>query len=204
MADFKLASGVTVTNLEGIHPCYEVLEKETYSSFLINIDINVLEQLLDQFCNELDEPCFFILEVPTNENDERTLRKSNSDPFHRDVYYWDGCSREMLKDIMRQYGTLLLNDGMSRFGFASHRSKDEIYVGKYKITNILTKNAQKYHQMLAAYDIPYEEQIKTVWKNFSSETPGEARIIQIDGINVYDLVEILLKQGLYFAERREE
>jgi len=136
-------------------------------------------------------------------SEERKLRKSDSDPLHADVYYWDRCSKKTLTDIMDEYGELLLNDGMSCFGFASHISKDEIYIGTYKITNIFTADPQRYHQMLADLSIPYEDCIKTVWENFSSENPGEIKRIQIRGKDVYDLIEELQGKGLYWAERRE-
>jgi hypothetical protein len=204
MSEFKLASGVSVPSLEGIHECYEVRNKGRYSSFAINLSLDTLEILLKRFCMDLVEPCFFVIEIPTNLDIEKKIRTKEPALFHSDVFYYDNCSRNTLLKIMDTYGEVLLNDGMSSFGFASHVNKDEIFVGKYKVTNIFTAEPLRYHQMLKEQNIPEENEIKTVWNNFSEDAPGEAQSLELDGKTVYDVVEKLTKQGMYFAERREQ
>jgi hypothetical protein len=93
---------------------------------------------------------------------------------------------------------------MNCIGFASHISKGEIYVGKYKLTNLFTRNLERYRSMLEVLHIPQEEQIKTVWKNFSHNTPGECGLITHEEKTVYDVIDDLLQNGLYLAKRREE
>lgn len=201
---FQLPSGVSVPNLSGIHECYEVLHKETFDSFAVNISMEHLESFVVEFYRGLQEPCFFILEIPTNENDEVELRKSEADPYHMDVFYWDRLTVENINDLWAKYGALLLQDGMSCFGFSSHVTKDEIYVGRYKITNLFTSNSERYTAMLTSYNIPCEDKIKTVWETFTEEEPGELSIIiEQNGKTVYDVADELQKGGLYFAERRE-
>ena len=201
---FKLAEGVSVSNMDGIHECYEILDKESFFSFAINISIEKLEKLLREFCTQLTEPCFFILEIPTNEKNEQELRKNETDPFHADVYYLDGVTTEDLNFIIDTYGDLLINDGMVRFGFASHISNDEIFVGKYKVTYIFTQNRALYQSMLHKFDIPFEKSIKTVQSNFTYEQPGQCRCIKRDGKDIYTLADELKEKGLYFAQRIEE
>lgn len=38
------------------------------------------------------------------------------------------------------------------------------------------------------------------WNTFSQETPGECRLVSINGFDVYDVAEQLKKQGLYRAK----
>lgn len=209
MKPFQLAKGNTVPNLEGIHACYEVVERtrqkgEPYYSFAANVGMETLPLLLEDFCRQLDEPCFFLCELGATKDQEEKLRQSEDSPYHRSVYYKDGCSREELLSIWRKYGEWFVEDGMSCFGFASHRTADEIYVGKYKIVNLFTKDLERYEALLKRYQIPREESIKTVWNNFTREQPGECRLVTINGKTVYDIVDELLKDGLYFAEFREE
>ncbi len=145
-----LPSGVTVTNPGNIHECYEVIERLhpsdglPFYSFAINIGADKLRPLLESFCEGLAEPGFFLCEIPATQQEEAELRKSEDDPSHRNAYYKDGCSRQELLDLLSRYGEWLIEDGMSCFGFASHESKDEIYVGKYKIVNIFTHDSDRY------------------------------------------------------------
>ena len=204
MNQFKLADGVSVSNMDGIHECYEILDKESFFSFAINISIDKLEKILREFCAQLTEPCFFILEIPTNEKDEQELRRNETDPFHTDVYYLDGVTTKDLDFIIDTYGDLLIHDGMVRFGFASHTSQDEIFVSKYKITYIFTQDKELYQSMLYKFDIAFEESIKTVRSNFTYDEPGQCRSISRGGKDIYMIADELKEKGLYFAQRRED
>ncbi|MDR0813306.1 MAG: hypothetical protein LBO63_04820 [Oscillospiraceae bacterium] len=208
MSDFQLVSGVHVPNLDGIHECYELQPRASakWSGCVFNANISAehLQPILRAFCEQLDEPCFFILETATRKDEEAALQNEPAAPLHRDVFYRNGYTRKDLRLLLETYGELLINDGMSRLGFASHVTHDEIYVGKYKIMTIFTADEQRYKRFFADFHIPQEDDIKTVWSNFTQETPGESRLITIDGKTVYDVQEGLAQDGLYFAERREE
>ncbi|MDR1822039.1 MAG: hypothetical protein LBQ91_06335 [Oscillospiraceae bacterium] len=208
MSGFKTVSGVSVPSLDGIHECYEVRHAEyparRHNSFVVNISAEHLRPILQAFCEQLDEPCFFILEMGTNASVESELRQNPTDPLHKDVFYRDGYTRAELLSLLDTYGELLLNDGMSQFGFASHVTHDEIYVGKYKIVNIFSADELRYKQFLSNFHIPQEDCVKTVWSNFSRETPGECRLVTVNGMTIYDMADALKTDGLYFAECREE
>lgn len=210
MQQFHLAQAVKVPNLEGIHECFEVIERtrpsngEPYFSFAVNVSIEKLRPLLISVINQLDEPCFFLCEMPCNRQQEEKLRKSEQDPLHCNVYYKDGCSRKELLDILDEYGEWFIQDGLSRFGFASHRTKDEIFVSKYKVTYLYTGDMQRYKDLLHRFAILQEENIKTVWKNFSREAPGECALFTHKGKSVHEIIAALLCDGMYLAEQREE
>lgn len=210
MNPFQLAQGNFVSNLDGIYECYQVEETThvsdgaPYYILTMNISYENLSPLLEAFCIYLDEPGFFFCEAPVTQTEEEKLRESEKSPFHYNVYYKDGCRREELLAILEKYGKWFLPDGMACFGFASHITNDEIYVMKYKIVRIYTRNLQKYQSMLEHFRIPREAKIKTVWQNFTSETPGLCSLETIDGKMVYDIVDELMENGLYLAEQREE
>lgn len=209
MRPFQLAQGNSVSSLDGIHECYQVeqaaREQGVAPKYILtmNISFENLLPLLEIFCKHLDEPGFFFCEVPVSQTEEEKLRESENSPFHYNVYYKDGCRREELLGILGKYGKWLLPDGMACFGFASHITDDEIYVMKYKIVRIYTRNLQKYQSMLERFRVPHEEKIRTVWQNFGDKTPGKCSLVTIGGKTVYDIVKELMENGLYFAERRE-
>ncbi len=120
MKEFLLAKGIVVSDLVGIHECYEINTRSESFVFTINVSANNIEKLLKNFCLRVAEPCFFILEVPTSEKDEKSIRLKGTDPFHCDVYYCDGLSKQALLELIEKYGELLIHDGMVCFGLASH------------------------------------------------------------------------------------
>ena len=197
-------------NLDGIHECYEVIEQvrpsdgQTYYSFAINIGIHKLRQLIENFIENLEEPCFFLCEIPASHKEEAELRKSAHDPFHRNAYYKDCCSRSELLELFAVYGEWFIQDGMINFGFASLNSKDELFIAKYKIANIFTSDIKRYKSLLSRFQIPQEEKIKTVWANFTQKAPGECSSITIEGKSVHAIIKQLQNSGLYLAEQREE
>ena len=189
----KLPEGMKVPQLDEIHECYEMIDRGRYLSFLINVSEEKIGPLLRRFCEELDGTGFFILETPTNAKEEEKIRESENSPWHRDVHYLPNLDSEGMLSLLDRYGELLIQDGMGTFGFASHDSKDEIFVGRYKVTNIFafTRDAEKYRRTLNDFGIPEEEEIKTVRDTFTEQSPGECYRTEIDGMDIYDLVQAL-------------
>ena len=209
MKPFYLAQGNEAPHLEGIHPCYDVVKRlrpsngKPYYSFMANVSIENLLPMLTAFCRQLDEPGFFLCELPASQQEEERLRQSEEDPFHCDVFYKDGCSNEELLRLLSLYGKWFIADGMSCFGFSSHKTKDEIYVGPYKIVYVYTDDFDRYRTFLETCGLPYEPDMKTVWDNFTEDEPGQCTLVTLEGKTVYDIVETLRKDGLYFSEHRE-
>lgn len=196
---FELCQGVGADNLSGIYSAYKTEENglsAVLSCELIYPAINGILELLD-------EPVFFFLELPCTEDEEKKLRKSKSDPFHYNVYYLDGCTIPVAKAIMKRYGELLINDGISRFGFGSHKSGDEIYCLNYQEFRIYG-NSGKYEKVLKKLKVQHDDSYKSLWDNFSDETPGNSMMVEINGESVYNIVENLKSEGMYLAETRSE
>lgn len=204
---FQLASGVTVPHLTGIEQAYQVRQAKNHTVFTVNISHENLEPILLCLVSLVAVPGFFILEIPTHHDTERQLRKSDDDPFHKDVYYVDGQELEEFKQLWSAARDLLLDDGMVTFGFGSHPNCtdgkfDEVFVGKYKILTIYSNNPDKFSHALANFGISQVETLKTVWDNFSEGNPGRTERIEINGKDIYDLAESLKESGLYFKEHR--
>jgi len=197
---FNLAEGIDIENLDGIHECYEI----TGDNLLCNISFENLKPILIDFCNALVAPLFFFLELPCDEETEKGLKKNGDESFHKDVYYLDNCTTSVILAIIKRYGELLFNDGLVQFGFASHADDDEVFIKKYKLVSVYSKNIEKYSEILANHTIHKEEKIKTVWDNFSETTPGATFCVDVDNETVFDIVDNLKDAGMYFAERQED
>lgn len=193
--NFTFADGVDISNPDGIHQCHKI----DGDCILANISVENLLPVLESFCKTLTPPLFFFIELPSNIDDEK-----EKDVLHKDVFYLDNCTTEVISAILKRYGELLINDGISQFGFASHENDEEIYVMKYKVVRIYSKNIKTHSEMLSALDIPKKPEIKTVWETFSQEFPGSCVCVEFDGETVYDMVDNLKEAGLYFSHQAED
>lgn len=197
---FQTASGVTVPFPTMIKEEFQVYE----SSILFNLSFEKLKSLIEEFINHLSEPLFFVLEIPLSQQEELELQKGDFHPLHKKICYLDGQSREQIKAIFHIYGDLLLNDGISQFAIYSQIARDGIYIQKYKVVSIYSDNPEKYFEFLASYRLARTNDLLTVWDTFSYESPGEVRKIEINGMDIFDVHDELVKIGLCVAEIVED
>lgn len=47
---------------------------------------------------------------------------------YKDIYYIDGCLRDDCLVLLDRYGELVINDGVSKYGFGGHMSYDEMMI----------------------------------------------------------------------------
>ncbi len=202
---FQVARGIDVPSLSGIHEAYATeVATNGQTTFTVNVSADRLEAVFDVLSSEISDPGFLLLEVSTHLSIEKTLRQSSSDPFHKDVYYLDGISHQQLLDIFKRYGELLIHDGGINFGYGGRVGVDEVFVGPYKVLYIYTGTAEKYEHALGKLGFQKEQNLKTVWDNFTSESPGRRNTVTVENKTIWNVIEELKDSGLYFAERRED
>lgn len=193
---FNFAPGVKVPFPEQIEEKFQMREH----SVQFNISFEKLDSFVRAFIALIKEPCFFILHVPVSEVEDAKLRKIPSEPFHENVYYMDGLSKVDLISILDQFGDLFFQDGIIKFGVASHVTSDELFVEKYKILNIWSQDVRYYLPLLDEFQIFETEKLITAWNTFKVDNPGECHRITIEGKSVYDARDALLQKGMYFAK----
>lgn len=197
---FRFAEAVSVPFPRKIKEGYE----KTQNGFQCNISYEKLEPFLLDFISMLTKPLFLVISIPLNVFEEKKLRKNEADSFHDEVLYLDGCSKADIFKIWNDYGEILLKDGMSQFGVASHVTGDEMFIKKYKIIDIYSKEAEKYINLLRQYGVDKTEPLLTVWKTFSKQNPGMCKRVTINNRDVYEVVEELKKIGMYRAKLVEK
>jgi len=197
---FLAASGVTLPFPEQIKEEFQVFNK----SILLNLSIEKLKPLVNDFLDQLSQPISFVLEIPLSQQEEMEYRKNDTDPFHKKVCYLDGLSKAQIEELLHIYEDVLINDGISQFAITSHSTKDEIYVQKYKIISINSPKPANYIEFLKGYGLVQTDDLVTAWNTFSHEAPGEARRVEIDGLTIYDVYDELVKMGMYVAKVAEE
>lgn len=196
----NLRKGFTVPFPDKLYEGYQVNEY----SIIANVNEDKTLDVVEHFIREHNEPLFFILELPARLDTEKEVRPGVVNGLHKDIYYIDGCSVEEALTIMDRVGELLINDGMSAFGFGGHNSQDEIMIEKYNVVTLYSREVEKYKGFFEKHDIGQVQELITAWDTFTPENPGQSRMYTTDGKVVYDIVEMFADWGIYHAETREE
>ena len=197
----NLVKGHRVTLVENL---FESFTKLTEHHLMANVHSEKILEVFQHFIAIHDEPLFFILELPVSIDREKVIAKNIIKESQKDVYYIDGCSREECLALLIRYGDLLINDGLSQFGFGGHKSHDEIMLDSYNIVTIYSKELSKFNDFFEPHNIQFVEELVTAWKTFSKTSPGISEIYESNGKTVYDLPEELAEWGIYLAKTRTE
>ena len=197
----NLVKGHQVSLVENL---FESFTKLTEHHLTANVHAEKILEVFQHFIVIHDEPLFFILELPVSIDREKVIAKNIIKESHKDVYYIDGCSREECLALLIRYGDLLVNDGLSKFGFGGHKSHDEIMLDSYNVVTIYSKELSKFNDFFEPHNIQFVEELVTAWKTFSKTSPGISEIYESNGKTVYDLPEELAEWGIYLAETRTE
>ena len=197
----NLVKGHQVSLVENL---FESFTKLTEHHLMANVHAEKILEVFQHFIVIHDEPLFFILELPVSIDREKVIAKNIINDSHMDVYYIDNCSREECLVLLIRYGDLLVNDGLSKFGFGGHKSHDEIMLDSYNVVTIYSKELSKFNDFFEAHNIQFVEELVTAWKTFSKTSPGISEIYESNGKTVYDLPEELAEWGIYLAETRTE
>ena len=203
---FNVASGVRVPNQWKLAEGFAVLSGTDNT---INIRANISLERLGSFFQAavrcLVEPVFLILEAPCNEVRELEIRRDADGPFHSDVYYSELGAPKQVLEIYSRYEDLLINDGFIRFGAASQKTKDEIFVAYYKIVHLSGTIPLPFQRILEQFQIPKEEHLVTAWDLFTKEDPGTKSRYEADKGDIYDMLESLIRDGtIFFAKTIED
>ena len=197
----NLVKGHRVSLVENL---FESFTKLTEHYLMANVHAEKILEIFQHFIVIHDEPLFFILELPVSIDREKVIAKNIIKESHKDVYYIDGCSREECLALLIRYGDLLVNDGLSKFGFGGHKSHDEIMLDSYNVVTIYSKELSKFNDFFEPHNIQFVEELVTAWKTFSKTSPGISEIYECNGKTVYDLPEELAEWRIYLAETRTE
>ena len=183
---------------------FESFTKLTEHYLMANVHAEKILEVFQYFIAIHDEPLFFILELPVSVDREKEIAKNIIEELHKDVYYIDNCSREECLVLLIRYGDLLVNDGLSKFGFGGHKSHDEIMLDSYNVVTIYSKELSKFNDFFEPHNIQFVEELVTAWETFSETSPGISEIYESNGKTVYDLPIELAEWGIYLAETRLE
>lgn len=176
--------------------------EETKRGFIANVSAENIDPLMRDYIAAQTAELFLFIEKPCNLKDEEVDEHGIVTQPHVNVYYWDGISKAQANAVLDEYGDWLINDGFACFGFGVKGCASEIMKDKYNVISVYSVEPKKERPLLARR-LPQVAELRTAWDSFDHQHPGDCFQYRKDGKNVHDVVEELLQQGLYFAERKE-
>ena len=184
---FMLPCGIDLPRTDGLKNAYE----EHDSGFEAIISADVLADFLTRYTALIPEPVFFFLELPESGSAE-------SEDYR--VYYLDNCTRAVIKALIKEYGSLLVGDGVCRFGFGGNESGDEIYVKLCKVMSIYCPDKKQFGRVKKLFEDFGMEKVDTLftpWELAAESDPMICVRAEEDGISLFDLPEMLEQAGMY-------
>lgn len=175
--------------------------EETERGFVANVSAENIDRLMRDYVAAQTEELFLFIEKPCILAEEETDERGVVTQPHVNVYYWDGITKEQANVVLDEYGDWLINDGFVCFGFGVKGCASEIMKDKYNVISVYSVEPERERPLLAQR-LPKVAELRTAWDYFDRQHPGECFQYRKDGKNVHDVVEELLQQGLYFAERK--
>ena len=127
----KMIKGVRINDLDKLNEEYMI----TDNCIIANINADKILKVINSFVDVQNESLFLIIEVPTSEKDEK-FEGSIVNDFHKDVYYLDNMSKTFAKELLKTFGNLFINDGLSQIGVGNQVNNAEIMTDKYNVVNI--------------------------------------------------------------------
>ena len=182
---------------------YEVKDTAIYA----NVNASKVVDMMKRFIEMHNEPMFFILELPCENEDGITSKKTITNATDDyDVYFIDGLDTEQALGCLNSLGSFLVKDGMNNFGFGCHESHEEILLGKYNVMTIYTKEAGSYRKFFKNFGIKKVKKLVTAWDTFDPLHPGECErcVSEKTGKTIYDIPEMYKEYGMYLYEARKE
>lgn len=178
--NFVVTQGLVLSDTAGVGEFFESIQ----GGYAVYPSAVKMKALAESFIDKISEPMFFFLELPKED-----------DALKYDVYYLE-CTKPVAKAVLKRYGELLINDGVSRFGFGSHKNDEEIYFSSLQTVYIYTKRVDEFERVLKDIGISNDKKLSAADK-FDPEN-DDITLVEIDGETVFDIADNLKDAGLYF------
>ena len=147
------------------------------------------------------EPLFLFIEMPCTLDEEELDADGNVVQEHVNVYYWDGITPEEAYAVLDEYGPVLIGDGLCEFGFGVKSFRSEVMKERYNVISLYSEDPAA-DKLLMARHLRELQELRTAWDYFDPQHPGSCCLYELGDQTVYDVVEALLRRGLYFGMKK--
>lgn len=180
---FQLCQGVNVDGADKLSSVI-VTEKDGFTG---SLSAELIGRAVKVFLDKVPEPVFFFLELPEDIDDYS-------------LYYLDNCTREVAFAVMERFGDLLIQDGVSRFGFGSNKTGEELYFKDYQEFMLYTETPELYIEglkKLGAKICDKRDNAVFLGDLINKKNEGVLTEVEFNGETVFDIPEALEDAGMY-------
>lgn len=200
--NFKLIEGLTVADTNGIKSAFVKLNSSEINCV---ISSEKIKPIVKKAVRLIKKPYFF-LEIPFTDTEEAELSKKGESGSHMRLYNLE-VTHSVADAILERYGDLLINDGVTNFGFCSLETETEIYVMPFQNIMFYNKNdVNIFEKILIENNIPErrEEEYITIDSLLSKKNPADRVLVELNGETVFDVIENLKEVGLTLCDTIRE
>ena len=199
----KMFKGCEVPSPEKLYNEYEALGDNMLNA---NADVDKVEAILLDFVElHKDEPIYFFLELPPEYRSELQVSSGqNIIGEDNDTYYIDNITPAKARELLALYGEILINDGISRFGFGGNFSNDHLVVDKYNVLNLFAQEIEPVQAIFEKHGLVRTDSLVTAWDTFTEEEPGVCTRYVMEDVDVFALPALLGSWGIYLLNIRPD
>ncbi len=200
--NFKIIEGLNIADISGVKTSYSIINASEINCVL---SAERIKSIVKKAVKLIKKPYFFI-EVPCTDAQETELSKHGDSGTHMQIYNLE-VTHDVADAILKRYGDLLINDGLTNFGFCSLETETEIYVMPFQNIMLYNKNdTSGFEKLLKESNIPKvkPEEFITIDSLLSNSNPADRVLVELNGETVFDVIENLTEVGLTLYETIKE
>ncbi len=203
--NFKVIEGLNIADISGVKTSYIKINDSEINCV---ISAERIKSIIKKVVKLVKKPYFFI-EVPCTDAQESELSKKGENGFHMQLYNLE-VTHNVANAILERYGDLLINDGVTNFGFGSLETETEIYAMPFQTIMLYNKNDTSGFEKILKQDNITElkpNEFITIDSLLSKNNPADRVMVELNGETVFDVIENLKEVGLTlcdtFIERQQ-
>lgn len=186
----KLVKGCKVPFPEKLKEAYEVFSDTT---FYANINADKIKTVFQKFIELQDEPMFFVLHLPLDLDTQFSSSWQGAE--EREYYFIDNLDRQKALELLDQVAELLVEDGLSRFGFGCHASSDELFKDRFNMMSLTSMFPEHYENFFTELEVPKVDNLVSAWDTFEEGHVGSIERYEVEGCDAFALPDFLLEKG---------
>ncbi len=200
--NLKIIEGLNISEISGVKSAYMKINSSEINCV---ISAEKIKSIVKKAVRLIKKP-FLFLEVPCTDAQEAELSKKGDDGTHMQLYNLE-VTHDVADAILDRYGDLLINDGVTNFGFCSLKTETEIYAMPFQNIMFYNENDTSiFENILKENNIPEvkSEQFVRIDSLISKDNPADRVLVELNGETVFDMVENLTEVGLTLCDTIKE
>lgn len=186
----KLVKGCQVPFPEKLKEEYEVFSDTTIYA---NINADKIKQVFVKFIEMHQEPLFFVLHLPLELETQFSGSYNGAD--EREYFFVDNLDQQQALELLEQVSEVLIEDGLSRFGFGGHSSSDELFKDRFNMMSLTSMFLENYEGFFPELEVPRTETLVSAWDTFEEEHVGSIERYEVEGRDAFGMPDYLLEKG---------